>query len=292
MKKMLVIVEKTEVQKYRTKRIQEEAEKRGCEVDLVVSNNITFFANRVVNAGREIDFSEYDAIYSIGNGDRHHYLLLFASLRCEAKIWPSTEHFWMNDKFFEGMFFESLDIRFPKTILLTSQKKESVDKVAEELGGYPCIIKKVTGSEGIYVGLVHSHDEVCAFLEKLPHPSITGKKSIILQQYIAESRGTDFRVYCVGKEILGAIKRTSASDDFRANVSLGGKAESVELSDDMIKFSKKIMQKGNLLFAGIDYIMSDDGLMVVEVNTSADFRGFELATGINVAGKIIDQFLK
>lgn len=289
---MLIIVEKSEEKQYRTLRILEEAEKIGCQVDLINSNEMRFLTNKVFIGSAEIDFSQYDAIYSIGNSDRHHYFIMLASVRTNARIWPSDKHLLMNDKFFEGIFLDNLGIRTPKTILLTSKDEEEINELVQEIGGFPCVVKKVTGSEGRYVCLVHSFDEIYKFLERLPHPSISGKKGILLQEYIEESKGTDFRTYCVDDEILGAIKRTSQSDDFRANVSLGGIAEKVELTDEMKEFSEKIMKKGEFLFAGIDFIMSDEGLVAIEINTSADFKGFEKASGINVAEKIIKKFLE
>ncbi len=289
---MLIIVENSEEEQYRTLRILEEAEKMGCKVDLINSSGMKFLTNKVFVKGKELYFEEYDAIYSIGNSDRHHYFIMLATIKTGVRIWPSNKHLLMNDKFFEGIFLDNLGIRTPKTILLTSKEKVVVDKLVEEIGGYPCVAKKVTGSEGRYVCLVESFDDLYKFLEKLPHPSISGKKGILLQEYIEESKGTDFRTYCVGDEILGAIQRTSQTDDFRANVSLGGVAEKIEVTAEMEEFSRKIMKEGNFLFAGIDFIMSNSGLVAIEINTSADFKGFEKATGINVAEKIIKKFLE
>jgi len=290
--KILIIVERSEVNSYRTKRVLKEIKLRKVEVEIIISNEVVFFTDKIFSNNKEVDLDLYKAVYSIGNGTINHYLINFCFQKNGMKIWPSQEHLNMSDKFFEGIFLSMWQIKTPKTVILPNINKEKINNLAEKVGGFPCIIKKVTGSEGRYVGLIKSYQEAIDFLKKFPHPSVLGKKNVILQEYIEESRGSDFRVYCVGNEILGAIRRTAQNNDFRANISLGGTAEQVEISDEMIEYSKKIMKEGKLLFAGIDFIKSNRGFLVLEINTSADFQGFEKATGINVAGKIIDKFLE
>ncbi len=293
MKKLLIIVQVGEIDSYRIKRILDEAKKRTIKIDLISSFTTGILTDEIMLDGKTVDFGEYDAVYSIGNAASHHYLIQYASLKSKAKIWPSEKHLFMNDKFCEGMFLASIDIPTPKTVLLTSWKKhKKINELARLVGGYPCVAKKVTGSEGDFVELIHSSKELVNFVKKFPHPSISGKKNVLLQEYIKESKGTDFRVYCVGENILGTIQRTSNDGNFKANISLGGSAKQIETPAEMAAYSKKIMSKGNFLFAGIDFIESNKGFLAVEINTSADFQGFEKATGINVAGEILSKLLE
>ncbi|HHX58724.1 MAG TPA: RimK family alpha-L-glutamate ligase [Candidatus Moranbacteria bacterium] len=285
MKKILLIAERGEIDRYRTKRFTEEAVKIGWSIDLICSNDVLILVDRILSDGSEIEISDYQLVFSIGNGYYHHYLLFLAD-RLGIFTWPRVEHFNLSDKFFEGIFLNSINIPTPKTILLSSKDEIRVKDLVGEVGGFPCVIKKVTGSEGRYVDLVGSVEEVFSFVESMPR-GITGKKNILLQEYIQESRGTDFRVYCVGDNVLGAIKRTASDDNFKANISQGGTARQFKLTEEMIDYSKKIMKEGRLLFAGIDFIKSKKGYLVVEINTSADFKGFESATGINVAKEVV-----
>jgi RimK family alpha-L-glutamate ligase len=287
-RKILLIAEKGEMERYRTKRIIEEAEKAGCVIDLICSNETSILVSEAIFEGKAIDFKSYDVVYSLGNTFYHHYLLLLAE-SFGVFTWPNAKHLNLSDKFAEGIFFQSINIPIPRTILLSSKDEIRISKLVEKVGGFPCVLKKVTGSEGRYVDLANSSREVLDFVGRMPQ-GITGKKNILIQEYIAESKGTDFRVYCVGNEILGAIKRQSEKD-FRANISLGGTAQKIELEEPLIEYSKKIMEKGELEFAGIDFIKSNKGYLAIEINTSADFQGFEKVTGVNVAGKIIDKLI-
>ena len=92
-------------------------------------------------------------------------------------------------------------------------------------------------------------------------------------------------------EIIGVIKRT-ANSGFKSNISLGGKAEKIELDKKLKRYSEKIIKEGNLFYAGIDFIKKGDDYLAIEVNTSAQFKGFEEATGVNVAKKIIEKLIK
>lgn len=290
MKKFLILVIEAAVDSHRVKRLIEEIEKRNHKVDLLCSTYAKILTDRVYSDGKEVNFKDYDFVYSVGNDDKHQYISTIARYNSEAKIWP--DDLSINDKFVEAVFLNSVEVATPKTILLTKRKNGRLEEAVKEIGGFPCVIKKVTGSEGKYVALADSVEKVNSFIDRLPHPSIIGRKNVILQEYIEESKGTDFRVYCVGREILGAIKRKSQGDDFRANVSLGGQAEKVELSDEMVEYSRKIIKDNKFLLVGIDFIESKRGYLVVELNDSADFKGFERATGIDVAGKIVEEFLK
>jgi len=290
MKNFLLVVIKQSIDSHRVKRLIEEIKKRNHNVELLCSSEAVIFTDEIQYKNKKIKANDYDFIYSIGNDEKNKYILYFFKNNSKARICPSN--FNLDDKFNEGIFLSAIQVPTPKTILLNNQKIETIKNVSSKMEGFPLIIKKVSGSEGKYVSLVNSSEETLNFLEKLPHPSISGKKNIIFQEYIKKSKGTDFRVFCVGKEILGVIKRTSRNGDFRANISLGGRAEKFDLNPAMKKYSKKIIESRNFLLVGIDFIKNNNNYLVIEINNSANFQSFEKTTGINVAGKIVDEFLK
>ncbi len=287
MKHFLIIFKDKVKSGYRIDRVVTEIKNAGHDVDLVCSVGMKITAAGFLVDNKILNLAKYDIVFSIGNGELQHQLATVISCYTKSVFWPDKEALFYDDKFNEAVFMESIGVPKPKTILLTSTKSKDIDDLIKEVEGYPCIIKKAMGSGGEFVELANSSSDVLDFLDKVPHPSISGKRNIILQEYIKESKGTDFRVFCVGEKVLGTIKRTSRNGGFKANVSLGGKAEKVEISKEMKAYAKKIMKESKLLIAGIDFIKSNRGYLVLEINISPGIEGFEKATGVNVAKKIV-----
>ena len=87
----------------------------------------------------------------------------------------------MSDKFHEGLFFDSINVPHPKTALINTLKnKELLRATVEEVGGFPCVIKKVTGSEGYYVGVVNLLEDIEKFVSGKGFSGINGKKNGII----------------------------------------------------------------------------------------------------------------
>ena len=73
---------------------------------------------------------------------------------------------------------------------------------------------------------------------KINHSS---RISFILQEFIKESAGSDYRVLVLDEKIIGAIQRTAQDDDFKANIYRGGKAEKIKIPPEMEKMTKKFL---------------------------------------------------
>ena len=247
---------------------------------------------------KKVDFKKGDVVWTISNNAAAHHLIryLMARFKDEIKfIWTNIGAINYADKFYGNSFFSLINIPTPKTVFINTFKDYKLDNLANYIGGYPCVIKANVGSMGSGVEIAKSSMEIKDFIKRKMEARVDvpfRRSSFILQEFIKESAGTDFRVLVLKGEILGGIKRSSINGDFRANVSLGGKAEIVKVDKEMEEMAKKIMKKGNIFYAGIDFIKSNRGYLALEINTSAQFKGFEKATGINVAGKIIEALME
>lgn len=156
------------------------------------------------------------------------------------------------------------------------------DDVVEKLT-LPVIVKQNFGSFGNEVYLCKTLDEVHEKIAQI------GVKPFLIQKFVSSSLSKDVRVYVVGKKAIGAMKRTSKTD-FRANVAQGGSAENFPLPDDYRFVAEKAAEVIGLDFCGVDILFGEHGEpLLCEVNSNAHFKGFEAATGINVAGKIIEH---
>jgi ribosomal protein S6--L-glutamate ligase len=110
---------------------------------------------------------------------------------------------------------------------------------------------------------------------------------ILVQEFIKESKGSDIRAFVVGGKVVAAMKRQSASGDFRSNLHRGGKSEPVKLSRKEKETAIKAAKALGLQIAGVDMLRSERGPLVIEVNSSPGLEGIEKTTGVDVAGKIV-----
>lgn len=161
-----------------------------------------------------------------------------------------------------------------------SAPKEEFLRYAEERFGYPMVAKAAKGSFGEQVFLAENREELVALAENF------GSADYLLQRYIEEARGVDKRVIVVGDEVVGAIERRNPTD-FRANIDLGGSARPASLTEEEAAIALEAHRLLGLTFSGIDLIRSNEGPLLVEVNSNMSYLGFQEATGIDITEKIL-----
>lgn len=161
-----------------------------------------------------------------------------------------------------------------------STPKEEFLLYAEERFGYPMVAKAAKGSFGEQVFLAENRDELVALIENFD------SADYLLQRYVKEARGVDKRVIVVGEEVVGAIERRNPGD-FRANIDLGGSARPTPLTEEESAIALEAHRLLGLTFSGIDLIRSNEGPLLVEVNSNMSYLGFQHATGIDVTNKIL-----
>jgi ribosomal protein S6--L-glutamate ligase len=175
------------------------------------------------------------------------------------------------------------DIGMPKTAFVRDRK--DVLPAIERVGGAPVVIKLLEGTQGIGVILAPDKKVAEAIIETLH----TTRQNVLIQQYVAESRGRDIRALVVGDRVVAAMRRTAQGDEFRSNVHRGGTVEGVSLEAAYERTAVRAAQIMGLRVAGVDMLEGNDGPLVMEVNSSPGLEGIEQATGLDVAGAIIDH---
>ncbi|QDY46238.1 RimK family alpha-L-glutamate ligase [Planococcus glaciei] len=159
------------------------------------------------------------------------------------------------------------------------------ERVIEELK-FPMIIKEGHGSFGMKVYLI---EDETAFYEKVE--SLRGV-DFVFQEFIASSRGRDIRVNIVGGEIVASMYRHSETD-FRANITNGGKASPVELTETQKQMALDAANAVGAVFAGVDLLFGEnEEPLVCEVNAAAHIRNILNVTGVNVADAMIAYILE
>lgn len=192
----------------------------------------------------------------------------------------------------KALTFESLggDVRMPKTykIPMTFDTVGYSDFeferfLGEELG-YPYIIKESFGSYGGQVYLADTPKAARDILKK-----IEGKECLA-QEYIKSSTGRDIRAYVVGGRVAASIIRSS-DNDFRANITAGGRAQAYTLTKEEEQMAVSVTERLGLDFAGVDILFGEDSPVLCEVNSNAQFKGLSDATGIDVSDAICEMIV-
>ena len=169
----------------------------------------------------------------------------------------------------------------PKTVFTNYSK--DVDQVIDAVGGAPCVIKLLEGTQGLGVVLAETKKAAESVLE-----AFNGLQArVIVQEFIKEAKGADIRVLVIGDQVVGAMKRQAKEGEFRSNLHRGGSAEVVELSDEEENAALRAAKAMNLSVAGVDLLQSARGPLILEVNSSPGLEGIEGATGKDIAGSII-----
>jgi ribosomal protein S6--L-glutamate ligase len=174
------------------------------------------------------------------------------------------------------------DIRIPATTFV--RDRADVLPAIERVGGAPVVIKLLEGTQGIGVILAPDKKVAEAVIETLQ----STRQNVLIQRFIAESRGRDIRAFVIGDRVVAAIRRRAQGDEFRSNVHRGGTTEAVDLDEEYQRAAVQSAQIMGLKVAGVDMLESDQGPMVIEVNSSPGLEGIETATELDVAGAVID----
>ncbi len=166
-------------------------------------------------------------------------------------------------------------------------QKSDIMPAINQLGGVPIIIKLLHGSQGIGVMLVENEKSAEAILETL----YVAQKEVLIQKFVAESKGTDIRAFVVGDRVVAAMRRRADGTEFRSNVHRGATTEKVILEPEYESVAVRAAHILGLRVAGVDILESNEGPKIMEVNSSPGLEGIEAATGVDVAGEII-QYLE
>jgi ribosomal protein S6--L-glutamate ligase len=178
------------------------------------------------------------------------------------------------------------DIGIPPTAFV--RRREDLRSAIRKVGGAPVILKLLEGTQGKGVILAESAKSAESVLDAMHALG----QNILIQAFIAEAAGSDYRVIVVGERVVAAMERSAGAGEFRSNLHRGGTARGVELDPAWEKIAVHAAQVLGLNIAGVDMVRSREGPMVLEVNSSPGLEGVEGATGVDVAGAMVDYVLE
>ena len=173
-------------------------------------------------------------------------------------------------------------IGIPRTTFV--RDKKDVLPAIERVGGAPVIIKLLEGTQGIGVLLAESVKSAEAMIELLQ----SQKQNVLIQKFVAESKGRDIRAFVVGDRVVAAMRRVAQGQEFRSNVHRGGLTEAVTLDDKYAETAVRAAQIMGLRIAGVDMLEGKNGPQIMELNSSPGLEGIEQCTQLDIAGAAID----
>ena len=177
-------------------------------------------------------------------------------------------------------------IGLPVTAFAHSTK--DVAGIIDAVGGPPLVVKLLEGTQGIGVVLAETRKAAESVIE-----AFRGLDAhILVQEFIKEAGGMDIRCFVIGGKVVAAMKRQGAEGEFRSNLHRGGTAARIKITPEERSTAVRAAKTMGLSVAGVDLLRSNHGPVVMEVNSSPGLEGIEAATGLDVAGKIIDHITR
>ncbi len=173
-------------------------------------------------------------------------------------------------------------IGMPSTAFV--KDKKDILPAIERVGGAPVVIKLLEGTQGIGVLLAHTVEMAASILELMQ----SQKQNVLIQKFVAESKGRDIRAIVVGDQVVASMRRVAAGQEFRSNVHRGGSTEAVTLDDEYKETAVRATRLMGLGIAGVDMLEGKDGPQIMEINSSPGLEGIEKCTQLDIAGSFID----
>ena len=282
---------------YSCQRIKTVCEQRGILLDILDPNRMLL---KLANVGgkstarlfyqtseQELQLDEYQAVlprFGATSTEMGCYVLQHFEIK-KTKVLNSAQAFRLaRDKWQSLQLLAAYGLPIPST----SYIGELVESSSQLVLHFPSVVlKTLVGMQGTGVEL---YEETNTALNKLKMLKQVGEKALV-QDFIAETRGQDIRAFVIGDQVAASMQRTAGNGDFRANLHQGGKAESIELTEEEKQIAIQATKAIRLDVAGVDLIRSKQGPMILEVNASPGLEGIETVSGKDIAGMMVDYLL-
>ena len=260
---------------YSHRRIVEAARARGHEIDVIntlhVHMNIT--SNQADAAARRQTLPHYDAVIPrIGASITHYGLAVLRQFEMQG-VFPLNESVAIGrsrDKLRALQLLAREGIGLPVTAFAHGPRR--AEDVIKEVGGAPCVIKLLEGTQGMGVILAETAASAKSIIEAFSAANI----NILVQEFIKEAGGTDVRALVVGGTVVASMKRTRQQgrvprQPASRRQGRGGRISTAEERTTALRSAEVL----GLNVCGVDMLRSNRGPVVMEVNSSPGIEGME-----------------
>lgn len=275
---------------FSTKRLKEEAIKRGHTVDVIKYKNCYAAIEQnnpdVRYSGRFL--KDYDAIVPrIASYMTRYGAAIVRQFEMQGSYTAASSIAITRsrDKLRTLQILSRSGIGIPKTVFM--RNNTDIDGLIDELGELPVVIKLASGTHGNGVVIAETKKAAKSVIQAFYVMDDDGT-NILVQEFVRESAGTDIRAVVVGGKVVASMQRKSLDDDFRSNIHQGGEGTPIKLTDEERKTAQRAAKAMGLSICGVDMMRSSRGPLVLEINHSPGLEGIEKVSGRNVAEKIIE----
>ena len=271
---------------YSTKRIREAARNRGhrvitynplkCQLNLMRYQHSIYYSGRKVNPPDVIVPRIGASLTNYGISVVRQFEILGANVLNSADSISRSR-----DKMRSLQLLAAEGIHIPKTVM--ARNPNQLVRALQLTDGPPVILKLIEGTQGIGVILSETKRSFESTLDTLWNLG----QDILIQQFIADSKGRDIRAFVINGKVVAAMKREAAAEEFRANIHRGGTGKIVVLSSIQEETAVRATEILGLGIAGVDFFDTPGEPIIIELNSSPGLQGIELTTGVDVATEII-----
>ncbi|WP_410768408.1 RimK family alpha-L-glutamate ligase [Fontibacillus sp. BL9] len=272
---------------FEIKRLVDEAVRQEIDIRVLAPEQFELIVTRddrksVMVDGEVLQLPDF-VLPRMGAGTNYFGLALIRHLeRLGVRTFNSSQSIdTVKDKLYTQQILAEHNLPVPKTMLIRS--KVDVNLVEKHLG-FPVVVKTISGSQGSGVFLAETKSKFIDLLEMIN--AYKENATMILQEFVESSRGTDLRVLTIGGRAVAAMKRNSGNDSFKANYSRGGTVEPYEINPEMEWLALETSRLLNLDIAGIDLLFDGDHYKICEANSSPGFEGIESCCNVNISEEI------
>jgi RimK family alpha-L-glutamate ligase len=184
------------------------------------------------------------------------------------------------DKYYTSARLEDAGIKTPRTMV--TERFDEAMKAYEELGG-DVVVKPLFGSLGMGISRISDMDVAYRIFRALE----MAQGVYYIQEYIPHDN-RDIRAFVIGGEVVASMLRTA--DDWKTNISAGGRAEPYELEEELADLSVEATAAIGLEYSGVDILCSEnDGeAYVIELNSTPGWQGLQTVSESDITALVVD----
>ena len=191
--------------------------------------------------------------------------VLFGQLAAARGVLVANDPFSLANALNKTYFQHFPESVRPRTLI--SRDRDTITDFVSEVGG-KAVLKPLQGSGGSGVFLVS--DEEAPNLNQIIE-AISRDGYVVAQEYLSGADEGDVRIFVLNGEVMehdgryGAFRRSNAGPDLRSNMHVGGEAEAVEITDEMLELVTVVRPKlvdDGMFLVGLDVV----GSKLMEIN--------------------------